>query len=154
MIDQESMAAMERMRQEDPNIRDINPLCPGRFAIRFEDGSAMLVDINGDIIKSPLEKYDVISRIEYIGTMEGKPHFAFEGRDWANRKMSETGIFDSDGHRKLFRDPRAAGVEGVEYLKWEFERLEKLSKDPMNPRQNDPFLIDVDSPHPTRGVKL
>ena len=147
MIDQESMAAMERMRQEDPNIRDINPLCPGRFAIRFEDGSAMLVDINGDIIKSPLEKYDVISRIEYIGTMEGKPHFAFEGRDWANRKMSETG-------RKLFRDPRAAGVEGVEYLKWEFERLEKLSKDPMNPRRNDPFLIDVDSPHPTRGVKL
>ena len=86
--------------------------------------------------------------------MEGKPHFAFEGRDWANRKMSETGIFDSDGHRKLFRDPRAAGVEGVEYLKWEFERLEKLSKDPMNPRRNDPFLIDVDSPHPTRGVKL
>ena len=146
MIDQESMAAMERMRQEDPNIRDINPLCPGRFAIRFEDGSAMLVDINGDIIKSPLEKYDVISRIEYIGTMEGKPHFAFEGRDWATRNMPETGMFDADGHQKLFRDPRSAGIEGVDYIKWEFEKFEKMSNDPRNPRRDDPFLVDIDSP--------
>ena len=126
---------------------------PERYAIRFEDGSAMLTDGDGNKINSPLSSYDVISKVEYIGRLEGKPHFAFEGRDWSNRRMSETGMFDSDGHQKLFRDPRAAGIEGVEYIKWEFERLEKLANDPMNPRRNDPMLVDLNAPRQSLGMR-
>ena len=113
----------------------------------------MLTDGDGNKINSPLGNYDVISKVEYIGQLEGKPHFAFEGRDWANRRMSETGMFDSDGHQKLFRDPRTAGIEGVEYIKWEFERLEKLANDPKNPRRNDPMLVDLNAPHQSLGMR-
>lgn len=153
MIDKESMAAMEWMRQENPDVRTVEPLCPGRFALRFDDGSAMLVDINGRQIKSPLDKHDVITKLEYIGTLEGKPHFAFEGRDYANRRMSETGMFDSNGHQKLFRDPRSAGIEGVDYIKWEFEKLEKQANNPMNPRRDDPVLVDIDAPRKNLGMR-
>ncbi len=143
----------EYMRDQD--VSKVQLLCekPERYAIRFEDGSAMLTDGDGNIINSPLSNYDVISKVEYIGRLEGKPHFAFEGRDWSNRHMSETGMFDSDGHQKLFRDPRAAGIEGVEYIKWEFERLEKLANDPMNPRRNDPMLVDLNAPHQFLGMR-
>lgn len=131
---------------QDPDVRKVQLLCenPDRYAIRYEDGSAMLVDEEGRMIKSPLGQFDVISKVEYIGRMNGVPHFAFEGRDYASRHFPETGMFDADGHRKLFRDPRTAGLDGVEYIKWEFERLEKLSNDPMNPHRNDPVLIDLD----------
>ena len=60
--------------------------------------------------------------------------------------MPETGMFDADGHQKVFRDPRSAGIEGVDYIKWEFEKFEKMSNDPRNPRRADPFLVDIDSP--------
>ena len=112
-----------------------------------------MVNAEGNRIKSPLDRYDVISDVQLIGRMNGVPHFAFEGRDYAARHMSETGMFDSEGHQKLFRDPRSAGIEGVDYIKWEFERLEKLSNDPMNPRRNDPFLVDIDSPKQYQGMK-
>lgn len=132
----------------DPEVRKVDLLTekPMRYAIRFEDGSAILVDGNGERIKSPLDRFDVISDIQYIGRAQGVPHFAFEGRDYATRYSSETGMFDAEGHQKLFRDPRNAGIEGVEYIKWEFERLEKLSNDKTNPRRNDPFLVDIDTP--------
>ena len=152
MIDNESLAAMERMRQ-DPEVRKVDPLCPDRFALMYEDGSALLVNKNGDIIKSPLSKYDVVSNLQYLGTLEGKPHFAFEGRDYANRRWTDTVMFDSDGHQKMFRDPRTAGIEGVEYVKWEFERLEKLANDPSNPRRNDPVLVDLDEPKQSLGIR-
>ena len=119
---------------------------PMRYAIRFDDGSAMLVDGDGKRIESPLSRYDVITDVQFIGRANGVPHFAFEGRDWATRHTSETGMFDSEGHQKLFRDPRNAGLDGVDYIKWEFERMEKLSNDKSNPRRNDPFLVDIDSP--------
>ncbi len=119
---------------------------PERYAIRFDDGSAMLVDGDGKRIESPLSRYDVITDVQFIGRANGVPHFAFEGRDWATRHTSETGMFDSEGHQKLFRDPRNAGLDGVDYIKWEFERMEKLSNDKSNPRRNDPFLVDIDSP--------
>ncbi len=139
---------------QDPEVRKVQLLCekPERYAIRFDDGSAMMTDAKGNRIESPLSKYDVISKVEYIGTLEGKPHFAFEGRDWSTRHMSETGMFDADGHQKLFRDPRTAGIEGVEYIKWEFERLEKLANDPMNPRRNDPMLFDLNEPKQSLGM--
>lgn len=119
---------------------------PMRYAIRFDDGSAMLVDGDGKRIESPLSRYDVITDVQFIGRANGVPHFAFEGRDWATRHTSETGMFDSEGHQKLFRDPRNAGLDGVDYIKWEFERMEKLSNDMSNPRRNDPFLVDIDTP--------
>lgn len=130
----------------DPEVRKVQLLCenPERYAIRFDDGSAMLTDGEGNRIESPLSKFDFINKVEYIGRLEGKPHFAYEGRDYATRYTSETGMFDSDGHRKMFRDPRTAGIEGVEYIKWEFERLEKMANDTMNPRRNDPVLVDLD----------
>ena len=116
----------------DPEVSKVQLLCdkPERYAIRYEDGSAMLVDGDGNI----------------IGRANGVPHFAFEGRDWATRNMPETGMFDADGRQKLFRDPRSAGIEGVNYIKWEFEKFEKMSNDPRNPRRDDPFLVDIDSP--------
>ena len=132
----------------DPEVSKVQMLCdkPERYAIRFDDGSAMLVDGNGDRIKSPLDRYDVILDVQFIGRANGVPHFAFEGREWATRYMPETGMFDSEGHQKLFRDPRSAGIEGLDYIKWEFEKFEKLSNDRDNPRRNDPFLVDIDSP--------
>ena len=132
----------------DPEVSKVDMLCdkPERYAIRFDDGSAMLVDGDGKRIESPLSRYDVITDVQFIGRANGVPHFAFEGRDWATRHTSETGMFDSEGHQKLFRDPRNAGLDGVDYIKWEFERLEKLSNDPTNSRRNDPFLVDIDTP--------
>ncbi len=132
----------------DPEVSKVDLLCdkPMRYAIRFDDGSAMLVDGDGKRIESPLSRYDVITDVQFIGRANGVPHFAFEGRDWATRHTSETGMFDSEGHQKLFRDPRNAGLDGVDYIKWEFERMEKLSNDKSNPRRNDPFLVDIDSP--------
>ena len=141
---------MSRMNDimHDPEVRKVDLLCdkPECYAVRFEDGSAMLVNANGDRIKSPLDRYDFITNVQFIGRMNGVPHFAFEGRDYATRHTSETGMFDSEGHQKLFRDPRSAGIEGVDYIKWEFERLEKQASDQNNPRRNDPFLVDIDSP--------
>lgn len=132
----------------DPEVSKVDMLCdkPERYAIRFDDGSAMLVDGDGKRIESPLSRYDVITDVQFIGRANGVPHFAFEGRDWATRHTSETGMFDSEGHQKLFRDPRNAGLDGVDYIKWEFERMEKLSNDKSNPRRNDPFLVDIDTP--------
>ena len=132
----------------DPEVSKVQLLCdkPERYAIRYEDGSAMLVDGDGNMIKSPLGQFDVVSKVEFIGRAQGVPHFAFEGRDYATRYTSETGMFDAEGHQKLFRDPRNAGIEGMEYIKWEFERLEKLSNDHSNPHRNDPFLVDIDTP--------
>lgn len=132
----------------DPEVSKVDLLCdkPMRYAIRFDDGSAMLVDGDGKRIESPLSRYDVITDVQFIGWANGVPHFAFEGRDWATRHTSETGMFDSEGHQKLFRDPRNAGLDGVNYIKWEFERMEKLSNDKSNPRRNDPFLVDIDTP--------
>lgn len=132
----------------DPEVSKVDLLCdkPMRYAIRFDDGSAMLVDGDGKRIESPLSRYDIITDIQFIGRANGVPHFVFEGRDWATRHTSETGMFDSEGHQKLFRDPRNAGIEGVDYIKWEFERMEKLSNDTSNPRRNDPFLVDIDTP--------
>ena len=132
----------------DPEVSKVDMLCdkPERYAIRFDDGSSMLVDGDGKRIESPLSRYDVITDVQFIGRANGVPHFAFEGRDWATRHTSETGMFDSEGHQKLFRDPRNAGLDGVDYIKWEFERMEKLSNDKSNPRRNDPFLVDIDSP--------
>lgn len=152
MIDKESLAAMERMRQ-DPDVRTVEPLCPDRFALRYDDGSALLVNKNGDIIKSPLSKYEVVSNLQYLGELEGKPHFAFEGCDYATRHWPDTVMFDSEGHQKMFRDPKTAGIEGVEYVKWEFERLEKLANDPSNPRRNDPVLVDLDEPKQSLGMR-
>lgn len=132
----------------DTEVSKVDMLCdkPERYAIRFDDGSAMLVDGDGKRIESPLSRYDVITDVQFIGRANGVPHFAFEGRDWATRHTSETGMFDSEGHQKLFRDPRNAGLDGVDYIKWEFERMEKLSNDKSNPRRNDPFLVDIDTP--------
>jgi len=132
----------------DPEVSKVDLLCdkPMRYAIRFDDGSAMLVDGDGKRIESPLSRYDVITDVQFIGRANGVPHFAFEGRDWATRHTSETGMFDSEGHQKLFLDPRNAGLDGVDYIKWEFERMEKLSNDKSNPRRNDPFLVDIDTP--------
>lgn len=132
----------------DMEVSKVDMLCdkPERYAIRYEDGSAMLVNAQGDRIKSPLDRYDVISDVQFIGRANGVPHFAFEGRDYANRNWPETGMFDSEGHQKLFRDPRSAGIDGLDYIKWEFERFEKMANDPMNPRRDDPFLVDIDSP--------
>ena len=132
----------------DPEVSKVDLLCdkPMRYAIRFDDGSAMLVDGDGKRIESPLSRYDVITDVQFIGRANGVPHFAFEGRNWATRHTSETGMFDSEGHQKLFRDPRNAGLDGVDYIKWEFERMEKLSNDTSNPRRNDPFLVDIDTP--------
>lgn len=140
----------------DPEVSKVQLLCenPERYAVHYEDGSATLVDREGKLIRSPLGNYDVISRVEYIGRLEGKPHFAFEGRDYANRHMSETGMFDSEGHQKLFRDPRSAGIDGVDYIKWEFQSLERLANDPRNPRRDDPMLVDIDSPHQFIRPKL
>ena len=132
----------------DPEVSKVQMLCekPECYAIRYDDGSAILVNGNGERIKSPLDKYDVVSKVEYLGRLDGKAHFVFEGREWGSRHMSETGMFDTDGHQKLFRDPRSAGIEGVDYIKWEFERLEKLANDPTNSRRNDPQLVDIDAP--------
>ena len=132
----------------DPEVSKVDLLCdkPMRYAICFDDGSAMLVDGDGKRIESPLSRYDVITDVQFIGRANGVPHFAFEGWDWATRHTSETGMFDSEGHQKLFRDPRNAGLDGVDYIKWEFERMEKLSNDKSNPRRNDPFLVDIDTP--------
>jgi len=139
----------------DHEVSRVQLLCekPERYAIRYEDGSALLVDGDGNTIKSPLSRFDVITDVQFIGRMHGVPHFAFEGRDWANRRMSETGMFDADGHQKLFRDPRSAGIEGVNYIKWEFERLEKQANDPRNPRRDDPVLIDLDEKQ-SLGMKM
>lgn len=132
----------------DMEVSKVQLLCekPTCYAVRYDDGSAMLVDAEGNRIKSPLDRYDVISDIQYIGRANGIPHFAFEGREWGSRHTSETGMFDAEGHQKLFRDPRSAGIEGVNYIKWEFERFEKMASDKTNPRREDPFLVDIDSP--------
>jgi len=139
------MSLMSDM-MHDPEVRKVEHLCdnPERYAVRYDDGSAALIDGDGKMIKSPLGQFDVISKVEFIGRMNGVPHFAYEGRDYATRHMSETGMFDANGHQKLFRDPRSAGIEGVDYIKWEFERLEKIANDPRNPRRDDPMLVDLD----------
>lgn len=148
---------MSRMSEimHDPEVRKVDLLCekPECYAVRYEDGSAMLVNAEGNRIKSPLDRYDFITDVQFIGRMNGVPHFAFEGRDYATRHTSETGMFDAEGHQKLFRDPRSAGIEGVDYIKWEFERLEKQANDKTNPRRNDPVLVDIDAPHQSLGIR-
>ena len=73
---------MSRMNDimHDPEVRKVDLLCdkPECYAVRFEDGSAMLVNAEGDRIKSPLDRYDFISDVQFIGRMNGVPHFAFE----------------------------------------------------------------------------
>ena len=139
----------------DPEVKKVDLLCekPECYAVRYEDGSAMLVNAEGNRIKSPLDRYDFITDVQYIGRMNGVPHFAFEGRDYATRHTSETGMFDAEGRQKLFRDPRSAGIDGVDYIKWEFERLEKQANDKTNPRRNDPVLVDIDAPHQSLGMR-
>lgn len=148
---------MSRMSEimHDPEVRKVDLLCekPECYAVRYEDGSAMLVNAEGNRIKSPLDRYDFITDVQFIGRMNGVPHFAFEGRDYATRHTSETGMFDAEGHQKLFRDPRSAGIEGVDYIKWEFERLERQANDKTNPRRNDPVLVDIDAPHQSLGIR-
>lgn len=148
---------MSRMSEimHDPEVRKVDLLCekPECYAVRYEDGSAMLFNAEGNRIKSPLDRYDFITDVQFIGRMNGVPHFAFEGRDYATRHTSETGMFDAEGHQKLFRDPRSAGIEGVDYIKWEFERLEKQANDKTNPRRNDPVLVDIDAPHQSLGIR-
>lgn len=138
----------------DLEVSKVQMLCdkPECYAIRFEDGSAMLVNAKGDRIKSPLDNYDFITNVQYIGQMNGMPHFAYSARDWATRHICETGIFDVEGHRKLFRDPCATETEGVDSIKEEFQRLEKMAKDPSNPRRNDPFLVDLDEPRQSMRI--
>lgn len=148
---------MSRMSEimHDPEVRKVDLLCekPECYTVRYEDGSAMLVNAEGNRIKSPLDRYDFITDVQFIGRMNGVPHFAFEGRDYATRHTSETGMFDAEGHQKLFRDPRSAGIEGVDYIKWEFERLERQANDKTNPRRNDPVLVDIDAPHQSLGIR-
>ena len=148
---------MSRMSEimHDPEVRKVDLLCekPECYAVRYEDGSAMLVNAEGNRINSPLDRYDFITDVQFIGRMNGVPHFAFEGRDYATRHTSETGMFDAEGHQKLFRDPRSAGIEGVDYIKWEFERLERQANDKTNPRRNDPVLVDIDAPHQSLGIR-
>ena len=77
----------------DPEVRKVQLLCenPERYAIRFDDGSAMLTDGEGNRIESPLSKFDFINKVEYIGRLEGKPHFAYEGREATISKITASG---------------------------------------------------------------
>ena len=49
----------------DPEVSKVQMLCdkPERYAVRYEDGSAMLVDGDGNMIKSPLGQFDVVSKV-------------------------------------------------------------------------------------------
>ena len=116
---------------------------PECYAIRFEDGSAMLVNGDGKIIKSPLDRYEFICEVRPIGRLHGIPHFVYKACDYPTRYHPEYGMFDNNGHEKLFRDTRICGLESVNEIEAEFKKLVDASNDLSNPRRNDEMLVDL-----------
>lgn len=137
------MSELDKIRHA-PEVHKVEELCADRYAVRYHDGSATLVNGQGETIPSPLQKLDFIQNVRRIGTLQGMPHFAYKGCDWATRNQPEIGMFDYAGHAKAFRDPRLAGLETLEELQHEFNQLVIKSNDPSNPRRNDPMLLDLD----------
>lgn len=136
------MSELSKLKQ-DPDVYRIEELAKGRHVVRYQDGSALLVNEQGEMIKSPLQNYDIVQQVRCIGTLQGMPHFAFKACNWATRDRFETGMFDYAGHEKAFPDPRLAGLESLEEIQHEFNKLVIASNDPTNVRRNDPMLVDL-----------
>lgn len=133
------MSELSKLKQ-NPDVYRIEELAKDRHVVRYQDGSALLVNGRGEIVKSPLQNYDVIHQVRDIGELQGMPYFAFKACNWATRNQTETGIFDYAGHEKVFLDPKLAGLESLEEIQHEFNKLVIASHDQNNPRRNEPML--------------
>ncbi len=137
----------------DPSVERVEELCKDRYAVRYKDGSALLVDSQGKTVPSPLDRYEIVMTVRRIGELQGMPHFAFKACDWATRNRPETGMFDYAGHERLFQDPRLSGLETLEEVQAEFNKLVIASHDLSNPRRNDVMTVDLRE-RPNLSMKL
>ena len=128
--------------KKDSLVESVQPACPGFYSVKYDDGSMSVVNSTGHILDSPMHGYDVIQEFRYLGNLQGMPHFAFKGQDYATRSQEpKVGMFDLNGHEKWFRDPRLH-PKTLEGIQQEFDKLVKASLDKGNPRRNDPMLAD------------
>lgn len=129
---------------KDPDVWKVEHPCKGIWFIRYDDGSVTVKDDHERTIQTPLHRFDVVQELRYIGTYRGAKHFAYKACEWATRNHPEYGIFDSRGHRKLFRDPNLMGLDSVDRIATEFEKMVKASKDKDNLLHDEPGLWDLD----------
>ncbi len=128
--------------KKDSLVESVQPACPGFYSVKYDDGSMSVVNSTGHVLDSPMHGYDVIQEFRYLGNLQGMPHFAFKGQDYATRSQEpKVGMFDLNGHEKWFRDPRVH-PKTMEGIQQEFDKLVKASLDMNNPRRNDPMLAD------------
>ncbi|MBP3258045.1 MAG: hypothetical protein IJ714_03200 [Bacteroidales bacterium] len=127
----------------DPEVSKVDYPCQGIYFIRYEDGSVSVVDENDKRINTPLRNFDVVQQLRFIGRLHGVPHFAYKACEYGNRFHPEYGMFDINGHEKMFRDPRLCGLESVTEIEAEFKKLVDASNDLSNPRRNDEMLVDL-----------
>lgn len=128
--------------KKDSIVESVQLACPGFYSVKYDDGSMSLVNSTGHALDSPMHGCDVIQEFRYLGKLQGMPHFAFKGQDYANRSQEpKVGMFDLNGHEKWFRDPRVH-PKTLEGIQQEFDKLVKASLDMKNPRRNDPMLAD------------
>lgn len=136
------MSELSKLKQ-DPDVFRIDELRKDRYVVRYNDGSALMVNAHGETIRSPLQNYDVVQQVRDIGELQGMPFFAFKACNWATRNQTEIGLFDYAGHERAFLDPRMAGLESLEAVQHEFNKLVIASHDQNNPRRNDPMMADL-----------
>ena len=129
---------------KDPDVWKVEHPCKGIWFIRYDDGSVTVKDDYENTIQTPLNRFDVVQELKFLGTYKGFHHFVYKACEYGSRNHPEYGIFDSRGHRKLFKDPRLMGLDSVDKIAAEFEKIVKAAQDKNNPRRDDSMLWDLD----------
>ena len=70
------MSELSKLKQ-DPDVYRIDELRKDRYVVRYNDGSALMVNAHGETIRSPLQNSDVVQQVRDIGELQGMPFFAF-----------------------------------------------------------------------------
>lgn len=108
---------------EDIDVTKVSLLSeePMRYAVHYTDGHAILIDGEGNRLKSPMDKYDEVSKLQYVGRADGVPHYAFDGRKYGCSE-SDAVIMDALGCQKRFIDPILANLKDIGAIQEEFIR--------------------------------
>lgn len=115
----------------------------GMYFVRYNDASGGLYNSLGQQVKTQMENYEFLTGYKYLGTLQGKEHFAFSGvTDWYNRNHPEMYMMDTAGNVEHFKDPRLSEFYSLESMKEAFDKLVAEENDLSNPRRNDEKVID------------
>lgn len=145
------MSELDKIKRH-PDVYRVEELCEGCHWVRYQDGSALLVDSWGRTIPSPLQKHEIVQQVRTLGVLQGVRHFVFKACEWATRDRAEFGMFDKEGHEKVFCDPKLENLDSMERIQDEFNKLVIASRDRTNPRRKEPMLVDL-SVNPGLGMR-